>query len=262
MKRYINLYKAFVKQSVMSAIAYKSDFIVWSIVSIGWFIFNIVFYNLLYSNVSTINGWTKPDMFLFQGFYFIIDFYIWGVLWQNMKALPLKVNSGALDMDLIKPVNQRFFLAFRIFRWNNFNSFLLGIAIIIYAIISGGMRITISGIVLSIFSLIFSFILIYALWFSSMCVVFFVGRINNIQHFFPGFRQFWKVPQHFYSGLVRVGLTYIVPITLVTTVPAQFLLNQKDLILLGVLIVASLISLKISKIIFNFSIKKYSGASA
>jgi ABC-2 type transport system permease protein len=246
----------------MSAIAYKADFIVWSLVSIGWFIFNIVFYNLLYTNVNDINGWTKPDMFLFQGFYFIIDFFIWGVLWQNMKALPMKVNSGSLDMDLIKPVNKRFLLSFRIFRWNNFNSFLLGIAIIIYAIITGGMKITVMGVILSIFSLIFSFILIYTLWFSTMCVVFFVGRINNIQHFFPGFRQFWKVPQQFYTGLIRVGLTYIFPITLVTTVPSQFLLNQNNYLLLGVLIATSVISLKINQLIFNYSIKNYSGASA
>jgi ABC-2 type transport system permease protein len=262
MKRYLKLYLAFLRQSLLSAAMYQADFLVWSAVTIGWFVFNIVFYQLLFGNVDTISGWLKADMFMFQGVYFLFDFFLWGVLWQNMKAIPEKINSGLLDLDLTKPVNTRFFISFRVFRWNNANSLLLGLGTIGYSLSLGVNRPTLLGIALSLLTIIIACIFIYQAWFTTMCLAFFVDRINNLQEFFPGVRNFWRVPQPFYTGLIRVGLTYIVPITLVTTLPVQFLLGQRPL---GMLIIFTLLTIGttlISRLVFSLALRRYSGASS
>ena len=64
MKRYLKLYVRFIKLSLIRAMIYKENFIIWSLVTIGWIILNIIFYQILYFNVDQIAGWTKPQVLI------------------------------------------------------------------------------------------------------------------------------------------------------------------------------------------------------
>ena len=57
----------------------------------------------------------------------MFDFFLWGVLWQNMQLIPEKINRGTLDLELIKPINQQFLLSFRLIGFDDFHSLIVGI---------------------------------------------------------------------------------------------------------------------------------------
>jgi len=262
MKRYLKLYWLFIKYSVVRAMMYKEDFIIWSLVSIGWMILMLVFYQLLFLNVDSIAGWTKPQVLLIQGFYFMLELVLWGALWENMRGIPEKINKGTMDIELIKPINHQFLLSFKDFSFDNMPNFILGLFTVIYALNLGQITPTPMGISLSILAFIIASIYIYSGWFTTMCIAFWFDRFDNLHYFFPGLRQFWKVPHPFYKGVLRGIFTFVLPVTLVTTVPVEFLLGRPQWTWFAILTFFAIATLKFSSWFFNFAIKHYSSASS
>lgn len=262
MKRYLKLIFHFFKLSLARAINYKSDFIIWSLVSIGWTILTIIFYEIIFLNTDSIGGWSKPQVILIQGLHFILEFFLWGVLWENMREIPTKINTGAMDLELTKPVNHQFLLSFKNISFDNINNLILGIATVIYAVKTGDMTVTLAGFLAGLISLIIASVYIYAGWFMTMCVAFWFDRFDNLHFLFPSLRHFWKIPQPFYTGFLRIVVTYIIPVGLIATVPAQFIFNQPRWDWLAILSFFAVATLYASHKFFTVAVRHYGSASS
>jgi ABC-2 type transport system permease protein len=240
---------------------YKKEFVTWSLVNIGWLILNIVFYEMLFLNVHQIQGWNKGQVLVLLGFYFLFEVVLWGLLWPNMREIPIKVNTGTLDLELTKPINSQFLVSFKTIDIHVFNSLILGAITIAY-----GLYLTnppsIKSVLLSALAFIIASIFVYAAWFITMCIAFWTTRIYSLPHLFPGLRQFSRVPHTFYQGFLRVVFTFLIPVTLVTTVPTQFLIEKASLSLALILACFAILTLAASNKIWKISLTRYSSASS
>lgn len=261
MKRYLRLYWLFLKYSLIRALTYKQEFVTWSFVNIGWLILNLVFYELLFLNVSQIAGWQKANVLVLLGMYFLFEFILWGVLWPNLREIPRKINTGRLDLELTKPINTQFLLSFKTIDIHIINSLILGIVTIAYGLKLTGLP-SLPNVILSLTALVLASIYVYSGWFITICAAFWFDRIYNLPLLFPELRQFWRVPQPFYQGPLRFILTFVIPVTLVTTVPTQLLIHQENLTLYIVLAAFAALSLAVSSRLFAIALTRYSGASS
>ena len=66
-KKYLKLYKTFLKYSLIGEMAYKTDFITQIIVELGHAAILVVFFQILYSNVSEIAGWSYYEVLFLTG---------------------------------------------------------------------------------------------------------------------------------------------------------------------------------------------------
>ena len=262
MKRYLKLIKLFSKYSLIHATIYKVDFLIWSLVDVGWFALSIFFYQILFANVNVVAGWTKAEILLLQGVFFIMTSILWGIFWNNFNQLPKKINDGTLDFDLIKPIDSQFMISFQHLDLDHANSFFLGLFTILYAVNLGHMSIKLINIIQAAIFILLGAILFYSLYFITMSMAFWFDRIENLPWLFPSVRDFMKLPQSFYQGSLRLLFVYIFPIILVTSIPTQILLGIPSLNYIFVLVPAAFISLAISRWFFHYAIKHYSSASS
>lgn len=262
MRRYLKLYYHFIRYNFMQMMTYKSEFFTWSVVTVGWVIFTLIFYQLLFANIDNIAGWNKAQMLVLQGFYFIIDAILWGVFYENFYDLPYKINRGTLDLELVKPVNKQFLLSFKKLGLNQLNSLALGLVILSYGLHLGDIHPSPLNILFALSILIIAVIFLYSGWFITVCTAFWFDRLENIVYIFPSLCEFAKFPVSAYQGMAKIFLTYIIPIILVTSLPSQFLFGQPNFIFVGVLAVSAIILLVVSRFFFQFALKRYSGASS
>lgn len=262
MLRYFRLIYLFFKYSLMRTMMYKQDFVTWSLVNIGWTVFTIMFYQLLYLRVDTIAGWTKAELLLLQGVFFIFESFLWGTFSDNFSQLPIKINQGTLDFDLVKPINTQFLISFQRIAIDNFSSAFLGIFTIFYALRLGNIHPTITQVLLAIAAVIIGLIFVYSTYFITMSFAFWFDRFDNLHFLYPSVREFWHYPHSFYKGILRFLLVIATPIALVTTIPTQILLNISNLSLVLRLTLFSISSLIFSHLFFQLAIRKYSSASS
>src|ERR1700722_15170830 len=72
-------------------------------------------------------------------------------------------------------------------------------------------------------------VILHALWTFAMCTVFFAVRTDNLTDVFSAVFDAARWPSSVFRGAVRLVLTFVVPLGLMTTVPARALLGSLDL---------------------------------
>lgn len=262
MKRYLRLITIFAKYSFIHATIYKEDFIIWSLVDIGWFSVSMIFFQLLFTQVDSIAGWSKPEVFLLQGIFFLATSVLWGIFWNNFRELPKKINTGSLDFDLIRPIDAQFMISFKELDLDNINGFILGFITTIYAIKLGHISFSPLDVLLALIAFILGLILFYSLYFFTMCFTFWFDRIENLPWLFPSVRDLMKIPAPFFKGPLRILFVYLFPVILITTLPSQILLHIRSLALFPYLMIVSISSILISRWFFYIAIKRYASASS
>ena len=71
--RYIRLYREFLKQSLMKLMAYRVNFIIVFITNIAYFGVQLIFIEVIFSEVNSLSGWTKYEMIFYIGTFNLID---------------------------------------------------------------------------------------------------------------------------------------------------------------------------------------------
>lgn len=73
---------------------------------------NIIFIDVLYANVTTIAGYSRNEMLLFM-YIGQISYYVSWLIHTNLDSLVDMVNTGLLDLILVRPVPSLFYVTFQ-----------------------------------------------------------------------------------------------------------------------------------------------------
>lgn len=260
MKRYFKLYLAFVRNCVVREMEFKAHFIAWVLVNVSWLAFTLIFFKILYLNTQTIAGWKPDEMIVFLGVVYILEFFVWTVLYPNMASLPRYINRGELDFILMKPVDAQFFVSAR--RVSPHNMFSLVIALILL-----GVGIKQTGLTITLIKTIPFLVLIfgatlacYSVWFMTVTTAFWFGRLGNVQEVFASIWQFARFPREVFKGALRFLLTFVFPVAVATTFPAKLIMGRLDFISALFLLLFSFLLLFASRLFWHLALKRYSSA--
>ncbi|MFC1653546.1 ABC transporter permease [Patescibacteria group bacterium] len=262
MKKYLSLSLRIIKLSIMSRMSYKQEFLAWALVTTGWVAFTFIFYELLFSNVSSIAGWDKGQMYVLQGFVFLIEFLTWGFFFYSLKYLPDQIVHGEIDKDIVKPINTQYALSFRGFGIQHITSLIVGIATINYGLGLTGATISLQNIFIAFLAYVLVGIMLYALYFMSISVSFWFDKLSNLIYLIPNSLDMARVPIDAYKGIVKISLTYVIPVALASSVPTSIIFNQINWNSIIYLFFFSFGALFLSNYILKQGLKRYSSASS
>lgn len=258
MKKYWLVFNAYLKMSFQKFIIYRGDLLVWAGVSIGWTLFSLIFYQILFLQVPTIAGWTKEQVFILVGIYMIIDTFTWSFFWRNMQMYVESIFTGTLDFQLIKPIDTQFLLSFQHIGFTNMPRMIVGFFMLGIYLKEVQPLYLFFSIVMSFFSLL----VIYALWFFTSTFTFYVEKLDNIIEIVPAMRRVWSIPSDVFSGPVGALFTIIIPLALISTTPSRILLGQIKWIEILILPSFALLLFVGSRKFFHHAIKKYSSVGS
>lgn len=245
--------------SAQRFLEYRSDFLMWSSVSIAWTLFMLLFYEILFLQSPTIAGWTRQQMYLFIGTYMIVDSTIWGLFWRNIQSYVEAIFQGTLDFLLVQPLDPQFRLSTRHISFTNIPRLLIGVGIIVIYLPT---QITMTQIVVYTGLVMLGALLIYLLWFLVATFTFWVDKLDNIVEIVPTLRRIWSVPADVYSGPLSMIFTLVVPLALITTTPARVLFQVFRLDEIAILGVFTLGVFALTRWFFWISLKRYSSVGS
>ena len=116
LKLYLEIYRVQLKNNWVREAVYRTNFLTSVTVDVIWIFVEVSLFTVLYANVSSLGGWTKPQVFFFLGIFFSSDAIFTTLFQRNFWAFSDLVNKGDLDILLTKPVHP-VFLALS--RWIN-----------------------------------------------------------------------------------------------------------------------------------------------
>jgi len=105
-------------------------------------------------------------------------------------------------------------------------------------------------------------IIVYSFWLILATLCFWLIRVENILVIFQSMYEAGRWPMSLYPSWLRFALTFLVPIAVATTVPAQALSGRLHWQTFAGMIGLAVVMSVVSRIFWRIGIRHYSGASA
>lgn len=249
------------KISMLNQMAHKVNFILRVLSDSIYFVVYYIFYTVIFSYVSNINGWSKYEVLLLMGSFHIVVSLFAGIYIPNLAQIPDLVKSGQLDGYILKPVNCQLLTSTRSIDGGSLANIALGVGIIINSALKLNLHFQITQILMFVFFLLTGSFIMYCVLFILLSTVFWLQDSSWSIGFFMTFNNFADKPVTIYKGVVYRFLVFIFPIGLVANVPASILLNNGDFNLHVWFLISAVILFSLSKLVWSRGLKIYEGAS-
>lgn len=262
MRRYFSMYWAFFKNCLVREMEFKSNFILYSLINLIWAVLALLTFVFIYDHVTEIDGWTLPQLLLLTATYYFFDRIFDAFFEINFFNFNNLVNRGELDFILIKPVSGQFLVSLRYFSFSSLiGAVSMGI-LIIYLIVKFFWPVGLVNLCLYGLIILLAEVIVYALWFSTLTLVFWWGNIDNIHHFFRPVYELVRIPIDITGPLLRPFLTLIIPLAFVATVPVQVITQPINIWLIMYGVFAAGFFLWLSHRWWHFALRHYTSASS
>lgn len=260
-RRYARLLGVQLRLSASAGMAYRGDFLLEGVMSIGWLAITLMPLYVLYSERPSVGGWTMPEALVVLAYFTGIKGVLEGVVSPSFVDLVERIRSGAFDYVLLKPVDaQALISASRFEPWKMFD--VLGsIAIVIYAFTKLGAP-SLPDIALGMLLFVAGVLAMYSLWILCAAASFWVVRLDNLTYLLGAIFDVARWPVHVFRGLWRFMFTFVIPVAVMTTFPAMALLGRLDAETALGTIGGALGLVLLSRIVWRFAIRNYTSASS
>jgi ABC-2 type transport system permease protein len=263
LKRYLTIYLALWKNSVVREMTFKANFLLWIFVELLWFGLQLTFITVIYRHTDHIGDWSKWEVVLLMGASHLIQQLFQAFFLSNCTQFSELIRTGKLDFMLLLPISTRFIVSLRQVDLGGFVNALSALAVMIYSL----KQLAIVPSALEIFGflvLVAAGILIhYSLIFLLATISFWTVRAQGIIWGYYSLFNIARLPDAAFRGFFKVFFTFAVPMLLVANVPAKLLVSKlhspfEMVLVLGMMVVC----FTMSQFGWNFSLRHYTSASA
>jgi ABC-2 type transport system permease protein len=260
--RYLRLFGAFLRISIVGETAYRVNFFIQLLQSFLNLGISVAGLAVIFSYTDTLGGWQPDEVLALVGVYFLVGGMIGLVIQPAMEQLIESVRTGTLDFTLTKPGDAQLIVSIqRVEIWKLID-IVLGFGVLVTALIRLGEKVG-GGQATEFIAMLFAgAVIIYSFWLILATLAFWFVRVENILVIFQSMYEAGRWPISLYPGWLRYGLTFIVPVAFATTVPAEALTGRLSWgTLLGAVALA-VVLFTASRVFWRVGLRHYSGASA
>jgi ABC-2 type transport system permease protein len=261
---YIRLIGRFVLSSTQNALAYRSNFwisILHSLLNLGTGILGVY---VLFEQVDTVRGWDLASTLTILGVYLTIGalrrLFI-GPSLESLAGMDGEVWSGKLDFTLLRPIDIQFQASLRYWQPLALFDLVIGIGVLVIATTLLGQSLTVVRLIWFIVALLFSVTTLYAILLAFAGLVFWSPGFL-FTWIFDSMYQMARYPVGLYPGWLRLILTWVIPVGIMTTIPAQTLTGTLAPHIWVIGLIVSITFLAGASILFRSGVRRYASASS
>ena len=260
--KWMRLAKVFLRACLIEEFEYRANTFANLLMTLFWLAMAVLTVNLYFFNTNHIGGWTYDEVLVLLGLFNAIQGFIQFFLQPNMTRLVSHIRKGTLDFVLTKPVDSMFYTSFRHLVFWRLADVALGLGLSAYALARMGQWPDWPQ--WGLFAVVFlaSLAVVYSLCMMMMTLSFWTVKVDNLSYLFVSFFESARYPITVYGGVLRLVLTYVVPLAFITTVPAEALTGRLDGT--GAFAAAGLaaVLLVLARCFWNYAVKHYTSASS
>ncbi len=228
MRRYGILLLVQLRASLVFAAQYRADFLVDGAIEILWSATALAPLLVAFQGRAAIAGWSFGEALTVLGFFTLLAAVLEGVVNPSLVAVIQHVRKGTLDFVLLKPIDAQFLVSTaRIYPWRAINAVTAAV-IFALAFRALGRAPTLADCALAGVFFAAAVTALYSLWLLVVSAAFYAVKIDNAADLLNAVFDAARWPSSVFRGAARFVVTFVVPLALMTTVPARALLGHLD----------------------------------
>jgi ABC-2 type transport system permease protein len=261
----IRVFFTFVRNSIIRETMFQANFLIQIVTRGFWFFTQIALFRIIYSRVPEINGWSEDEYFVFMATGMLVNGIVETFFMPNFANLSEQIRTGRLDFALLKPIDSQFLVSMERLNLAMVSQVLLSIILLITSLWNLGKPVSVVQIAVYMALVMVGVAFFYAMMLATACSSIWLGRNQGLYDFWFYITVFARYPRSIYEGgeMMQFAFSYLMPILLVITVPAQAVSGKfSEPHLAVVAVVAAIAGLLFSRLMFHWSLKFYRSASS
>jgi len=264
--RYFRLLARLGTFTLIRELSFRGNFLVKVIVEVLWLAILLAFYETVFARTSVVASWSKQDYMFFVGCFFALNGVIETLFLENCNEFSNLVRTGDLDFLLLKPIDEQFLITCRRVDWSVSPNIIMGFCIMGVSLWNKGwefdaLRVAMFGITFTCgVAIAYSFMLVL-----TSCSVWLV-RNQSLMEMWWLFSSLARYPREIYqrgwAQSLDIVFTYILPILLVVNVPSRVMMKAMQPEMIAFILVATVVSLSLSRWFFLKALRSYRSASS
>ncbi|MBL8953957.1 MAG: ABC-2 family transporter protein [Myxococcaceae bacterium] len=262
MGRYLQLLKLQLRTSALLAAQYRWDFLIDGLISLVWAATAIAPLLIVYSGRSQtmIPGWSMNEALVVTGWFILLQAILEGAINPGLQAVVDHIRKGTLDFVLLKPADAQFLVSTSRFQLWRVVSVGTGIAVFFIAFGRMGRAPSPAGLAQATVLLCTATLVLYSMWILIVSTAFYVVKVDNLTYMFSSIFDAARWPSSVFRGVLKAVFTFVIPLALMTTWPAEALLGRLEPVTLVYAIAASLGFAAASRTVWLLSLRRYASA--
>ena len=263
--RYLGLLWTQLRISMALGMQYRWEFLLNGLLTVLWALIGIVPLRVAFADGRDVGGWSFHEALVVVGWFTLLKGILDGAVSPSLISVVDQIRKGTLDFTLLKPADAQFLVSTAKFEiWKTVNVVVAG-AIFVYAFRHLGYAPGLAQIALSLGLLASATLTLYSVWILVVAAAFWVVRLDNLTYLFNSLFDFARWPVTIFRGFWHILFTFVIPLGLMTTYPAQALMRDELLLsprtaalaVLGAIAFATL-----ARAVWSRAIGRYTSASS
>ena len=228
---YGKIYFRYLSQYLKGRLAYRGDMLIQMMSAFSAQIGSLIFVMTIFNHIPDLNGWSYGEILFIYGFS-QTSIALFSMFFSNLMSLSrFYILDGNLDRVLLRPLPPLFQIVIERLDIGSLSSLVVGVGALWYAAVKLDMSLS-YHLLLFFVVLIFSATLIFAAFVLILVSLTFWVKDPTGAIAWPlmAIRDFAKYPITIYDPVLRVFLSWILPLAFTSFYPATLFLERSDYI--------------------------------
>jgi viologen exporter family transport system permease protein len=248
------------RTSALLAMQYRADFVLDGCIEVFWMATALIPLMVVFRIRPVVAGWSFGEALMVLGWFTFLEGVLEGAINPSLVSVVEHIRKGTLDFVLLKPADAQFLVSTARFQpWRAINV-VTALGIFAWGFHLLGRSPTPGAIGTASVMMIAAVAVLYSLWILTVSAAFYVVRIDNLTHLFNAVFDAARWPVGVFRGVLRFVFTFVVPLALMTTYPAQALLGTLPPTTLLVALGGAVVVFAAARAVWLASIARYTSA--
>lgn len=225
--------------------------------------------SLLYQHGRDLGGWSWNQALVVLGISTLLDGFTTVVLQPNLSKIVSHVQNGTLDYVLVKPIDSQLWLSTRQISPWGLPGIIVGVGLSLWGVlhseshhhpVSPGEWISHGA--LSLVLVLCAAAILYSLWFLLASLSIWFVKVWNATEVLRSTLVAGRYPVSAYPAALRLVFTLVLPITFLTSVPAEALLGRASTAWTSGSLLAAVLAVSASRMAWLRALRHYTSASS
>jgi ABC-2 type transport system permease protein len=250
------------RASILTAVQYRSDFLLNAVMGLLWSAWTVAPLVFVYEHTQAVSGWSYPQALLVLSFFLCLRGILDGFIDPNLRHLVEQVRDGTLDFVLLKPADAQIMVSFGRIVPGRVVDVAAALGVAVWSLrrmghvpgpaeVGGALLCLVSGVVV-----------LYSIWLLAASTSFWWVRVESLSFLLGALLDAGRWPIVVYRGWIRVVLTFVLPVTLMTSFPALALQGALEPARAVWAVVAGVGFLALGRFVWRHALSHYTSASS
>ncbi|MDB6093563.1 MAG: hypothetical protein JWM32_1125 [Verrucomicrobia bacterium] len=262
MTRYLQIWLASARYSVVRTMMFRFDFFLWALVELFWMSVNLLMISVIYDHTSSIAGWSKYQMLLLVGTSLLVQRFLMGFFWSSLFEMGRNIRTGYFDFFLAQPGNILFMASTRKIDPDGLMNSFVAMGVVAYAAHKLGLDPTWQQLALYAVMIFCGLVIHYSMLVISISVAFWITSAQGIEGIYFTLSEFSRLPRAAFKGVASLVFVWILPVVVVSNAPANTILHGFNARWVLGLAAATAVWFGVAVFVFHRGLRRYASASS